>query len=252
VSESFRLDVFGRVIEVERRGEEWRLYDVGAEGKRSPLREVAVPATLTAQEVERYLADLFHEHASSRHPDVKRIPSRRMHRIRAATLDDKPELEALIARSARELSRDDYSPEQIEGALRGAFGVDTQLIADGTYFVVIADNRIVGCGGWSKRRTLFGSDARAGRDAGELEPTVDAAKIRAFFVDPAYARRGIGRAVLEHCEAAARAHGFKRFELMATLPGVRLYREHGYVGDERIEYEVSPGLTIPFVPMTKG
>ena len=88
MSESFRLDVFGRVIEVERRGEEWRLYDVGAEGKRSPLREVAVPATLTAQEVERYLADLFHEHASSRHPDVKRIPSRRMHRIRAATLDD--------------------------------------------------------------------------------------------------------------------------------------------------------------------
>jgi GNAT superfamily N-acetyltransferase len=174
------------------------------------------------------------------------------HRIRPATLADKPELESLIARSARELSRGDYTPEQVEGALRGAFGVDTQLIADGTYFVVVADERIVGCGGWSKRRTLFGSDARADRDAGELDPRVDAAKIRAFFVDPNYARRGIGRAILEHCEAAARAHGFRRFELMATLPGVRLYREHGYVGDRRVDYEVSPGLAIEFVPMTKG
>jgi GNAT superfamily N-acetyltransferase len=174
------------------------------------------------------------------------------HRIRPATLEDKPALESLIARSARELSRGDYTPEQVEGALRGAFGVDTALIADGTYFVVIADDRIVGCGGWSKRRTLFGSDARSGRDASELDPQVDAAKIRAFFVDPDHARRGIGRAILEHCEAAARAHGFKRFELMATLPGVRLYREHGYVGEKRIDYEVSPGLTIEFVPMTKG
>jgi GNAT superfamily N-acetyltransferase len=175
-----------------------------------------------------------------------------MHRIRPATLADKSELEALIGRSARELSRGDYTPEQVEGALRGAFGVDTQLIADGTYFVVIADERMVGCGGWSKRRTLFGSDARSGRDAGELDPQTDAAKIRAFFVDPAYARRGIGRAILQHCEAEARAHGFSRFELMATLPGVRLYREHGYVGDQRISYEMSPGLSIEFVPMTKG
>jgi GNAT superfamily N-acetyltransferase len=175
-----------------------------------------------------------------------------MHRIRPATLADKKELEALIARSARELSRADYTPEQIEGALRGAFGVDTQLIADGTYFVVVADDRIVGCGGWSKRRTLFGSDARADRDAGELDPRVDAAKIRAFFVDPDYARRGIGRSILEHCESEARARGFTRFELMATLPGVRLYREHGYTGEKRIHYEVSPGLSIEFVPMTKG
>lgn len=175
-----------------------------------------------------------------------------MHRIRNATLADKPALEALIASSARELSKGDYTSEQVEGALRGAFGVDTQLIADGTYFVAELDGRIVGCGGWSKRRTLFGSDTRAERDATELDPRCDAAKIRAFFVDPEYARRGIGRAILEHCESAARAQGFGKFELMATLPGVRLYREYGYVGDEQIEYPVGGGVMIEFVPMTKG
>jgi GNAT superfamily N-acetyltransferase len=172
--------------------------------------------------------------------------------IRQATLSDKPALEALIARSARELSKGDYTPEQVEGALRGAFGVDTQLIVDGTYFAVEMDDRIVGCGGWSRRRTLFGGDARAGRDAGELDPRVDAAKIRAFFVDPDYARRGIGRAILEHCESQAGLHGFTRFELMATLPGVRLYRECGYVGEASITHPLGPDLVIEFVPMTKG
>jgi len=167
-------------------------------------------------------------------------------------LADKPALEALIARSARELSKGDYTPQQVEGALRGAFGVDTQLITDGTYFAVELDDRIVGCGGWSRRRTLFGSDARADRDAGELDPRVDAAKIRAFFVDPDYARRGIGRAILGHCEATASLHGFTRFELMATLPGVRLYQECGYVGEARIAHSLGAGLMIEFVPMTKG
>ncbi|MGH8176497.1 MAG: GNAT family N-acetyltransferase [Steroidobacter sp.] len=174
-----------------------------------------------------------------------------MHSIRTATLADKAELERLIARSARGLSMDDYTPEQVEGALLGAFGVDTQLIADATYFLVESAGKVVGCGGWSRRRTLFGGDARAGRDAGELDPQIDAAKIRAFFVDPAYARRGIGRMILEHCENEARAQGFRRFELMATLPGVRLYRECGYVGEARVHYEVQPGVTIEFVPMVK-
>jgi GNAT superfamily N-acetyltransferase len=154
--------------------------------------------------------------------------------IRKATLADRPALEALIARSARELSVNDYTPEQVEGALRGAFGVDTQLIDDGTYFVAVDADSIVGCGGWSCRRTLFGGDARAERDAGLLDPRADAAKIRAFFVDPAHARRGIGRAILEHCESAARARGFTCFELMGTLPGVRLYRECGYVAQPQI------------------
>jgi GNAT superfamily N-acetyltransferase len=171
--------------------------------------------------------------------------------LRPATLADKPELVELIARSARELSANDYTPEQIEGALRGAFGVDTQLIEDRTYFVAELDGKLVACGGWSKRRTLFGSDARSDREAGNLDPAVDAAKIRAFFVDPDYARRGLGSAILERCESEARAAGFRRFEMMATLPGARLYTRYGYVGTERIQYEMQPGLTIEFIPMKK-
>jgi GNAT superfamily N-acetyltransferase len=172
--------------------------------------------------------------------------------IRPATLEDKPALETLIARSARELSAADYTPAQIEGALRGTFGVDTQLIRDGTYFVAESQGKLVGCGGWSRRRTLFGSDAHAERDASELDPNVDAAKIRAFFVDPDCARQGIGRALLDRCEAEARARGFKRFELMGTLPGVRLYRAYGYVPSATIEYSVAPGVMIQFVPMSKA
>jgi GNAT superfamily N-acetyltransferase len=172
--------------------------------------------------------------------------------IRPAVLAEKTELEALIARSARELSKEDYTSEQIEGALRGAFGVDTQLIHDGTYFVAEESGHIVGCGGWSRRRTLFGGDARTDREPGELDPQVDAAKIRAFFIDPLHARKGIGRAILDACESAARAHGFKRFEMMATLPGVRLYQVCGYVALENVNYPVGDGVTIPFVRMGKG
>ena len=173
------------------------------------------------------------------------------HVLRNATLSDRAALEALISRSARALGAGDYAPEQIEGALRGAFGVDTQLIADGTYFVVEDCGKIVGCGGWSRRRTLFGGDARAERDGAALNPETDAAKIRAFFVAPEHARQGIGRALLERCEADARAHGFSRFELVATLPGVRLYRAFGYVPQSPIHYELGAGLTIEFVPMSK-
>jgi GNAT superfamily N-acetyltransferase len=173
------------------------------------------------------------------------------YRLRKATHEDRPALQLLIARSARGLGARDYRPEQIEGALQGAFGVDTQLIEDGTYFVVEADGKLLGCGGWSKRRTLFGGDAHSDRNAQELDPATDAAKIRAFFVDPQYARRGIGRALLERCETEARAHGFRRFELMGTLPGVRLYEALGYVGSELVHYPVAAGVTIEFVPMRK-
>lgn len=173
------------------------------------------------------------------------------YQLRKATTQDQPAIEDLIARSARELGAPDYTPQQIEGALRGAFGVDSQLIRDGTYFVVEAGGRIVGCGGWSRRRTLFGGDARSQRDAAELDPRTDAAKIRAFFVDPAHARRGIGRTILEHCEAEARARGFSRFELMATLPGVRLYQTYGYVAGDSVLYPLESGLAIEFVPMHK-
>lgn len=171
--------------------------------------------------------------------------------LRLATLEDRPALTALIARSARGLSVGDYSPEQIEGALRGAFGVDTQLIRDGSYFVAEASGTPVACGGWSRRKTLFGGDANTLRDPEELDPRVDAAKIRAFFVDPAHARRGIGRLLLEHCEQAARAAGFARCELMATLPGRRLYLRCGYVPTGEVRHPVGDGIEIEFVPMTK-
>jgi GNAT superfamily N-acetyltransferase len=172
--------------------------------------------------------------------------------LRKATAADIPELEALIARSARGLSTGDYRPAQIEGALRGAFGVDTQLLADETYFVVEDAGRIVGCGGWSFRATLFGGDARAGRDASALDPALQAAKIRAFFIDPGFARRGIGSLLLEHCEQAARARGFTRAELMATLPGVRLYGARGYRGGPEVRFEVGSGEFIEFIPMEKS
>jgi GNAT superfamily N-acetyltransferase len=173
------------------------------------------------------------------------------YRLRPATLDDRPALTALIARSARGLSTNEYRPEVVEGALRGAFGVDTQLIRDGTYFIVESDGAIVGCGGWSYRRTLFGSDAGPGRDAAELDPAVDAAKIRAFFIDPAHARRGLGTLLLNHCESAAAARGFTRFEMMATLPGQKLYAARGYAPTGRVTHELAPGLSIEFVPMRR-
>jgi GNAT superfamily N-acetyltransferase len=171
--------------------------------------------------------------------------------LRKAILTDIPAIEALIARSARGLSAADYRPAQIEGALRGAFGVDTQLLADQTYFVVEDEGRIVGCGGWSFRSTLFGGDARAGRDSSMLDPRTQAAKIRAFFVDPGAARRGIGSLLLEHCESEARAHGFSHAELMATLPGVKLYAARGYIGAAMVHYDVGLGETIEFIPMRK-
>jgi GNAT superfamily N-acetyltransferase len=173
------------------------------------------------------------------------------HEIRRASLADSEELTQLIARSARQLGLSHYTPGQLEGALRGAFGVDTRLIEDGSYFVAVAEGRIVGCGGFSFRRTLFGGDAHAARDEALLDPEQDAARIRAFFVDPAHARQGIATSLLEHCEAGARALGFLRFELMATLPGVALYRARGYVAGVPFSYELAPGLAIDFLQMHK-
>jgi GNAT superfamily N-acetyltransferase len=171
--------------------------------------------------------------------------------LRPARPADVPALRALIARSIRSLGAGDYTSEQIERALRGAFGVDTKLIDDGTYYAIDIGGELAACGGWSQRRTLFGSDARAERDDSRLDPAVDAAKIRAFFVDPAHARRGLGRQLLDACERAARAAGFTRFELMATLPGARLYREFGYSAEPSIQHPLGDGITIEFVPMRK-
>lgn len=175
------------------------------------------------------------------------------YQLRPATAADEPFLHDLIARSIRELGADDYTPAQIEAALLGAFGIDTQLIRDQTYFVIeTGTGEIVGCGGWSRRKTLFGSDTREVRDDSWLDPATDAARIRAFFIDSRHARRGLGRMLLDHCEAEAARAGFTNFSLMATLPGKRLYEACGYVGNESIEHPLPGGLHITFVPMTKG
>ena len=172
--------------------------------------------------------------------------------VRRAVEADIPKLGRLIATSIRGLGAADYTPAQIDAALMGAFGVDSQLIADGTYFVVVAPfEEIVACGGFSFRGTLFGSDTASVRDASRLDPTVDAARIRAFFVHPAHARRGLGSRLLWESEAAARALGFSAFQLMATLPGTRLYRARGYVGESIVEHPLPGGERIRFVPMRK-
>jgi N-acetylglutamate synthase-like GNAT family acetyltransferase len=171
--------------------------------------------------------------------------------LRKATLNDRPALEELIADSARGLSRADYTDTQVEAALGGAFGVDSELIRDETYFVAEVDGRIVGCGGWSRRATLYGGDAQAGRQSTVLDPERDAVRIRAFFVHPEWARRGIGRAILERFEAEARAHGFRSAELLATLSGERFYRSLGYEGTARTEHGLRNGVTIEFIPMRK-
>ena len=171
--------------------------------------------------------------------------------LRKANLSDRPAIARLIELSARALSREEYSDEQIEGAIASVYGVDSDLIHDGTYFVAEATDVLVGCGGWSRRRTLFGGDQYAARSSDPLDPSREAARIRAFFVHPEWARRGIGRAILERCEAEARACGFRSLELMATLPGLKLYRAHGYVGSERVAYDLGGGLSIDFVPMRK-
>src|SRR6266403_1279166 len=152
--------------------------------------------------------------------------------IRKATLADRTAISDLIKVSARQLSRADYSDQQIEGAIATVFGVDTKLILDGTYFVADSAGELIGCGGWSKRRTLFGGDQYTSRDASELDPKTEAAKIRAFFIHPHHARKGVARAILRTCEADAKAAGFQALELMSTLPGIKLYRACGYEGDD--------------------
>ena len=171
--------------------------------------------------------------------------------LRLAVIDDVPELTALIAASVRILQAPDYTESQREGALASVYGVDTQLIADQTYFVAEVDGAIVACGGWSKRKTLFGADHCAGREDSLLDPARDAAKIRAFFVHPDWSRRGIGTKVLEACESAALAAGFRKFEMGATLTGVALYRARGYHEVEEIEVPLANGESLPIVRMEK-
>lgn len=171
--------------------------------------------------------------------------------IRKATLADRSAIESLIELSARGLSQHDYSAEQIEAAIAHVFGVDTDLIRDGTYFIAEASGVLVGCGGWSKRRNLFGGDRYQNREAGELDPDSEPAKIRAFFVHPDWARKGIAKNILSLCESAARDCGFRSAELMATLPGVRLYNSCGYDAGDPVMHSLESDIQLQLVPMRK-
>ncbi len=175
-----------------------------------------------------------------------------MTRLRLARPEDLPGLNALIPASVRALSAGHYSPAQIESALKYVFGPDTQLIADGTYFVAESEGALVGCGGWSRRRTLYGGDQRKTGADPLLDPAADAARIRAFFVRPDWARRGVASQIMAACADAARAAGFARLELMATLPGEPLYRAFGFAAVERAETLLPDGVRIPFVRMARG
>jgi GNAT superfamily N-acetyltransferase len=173
--------------------------------------------------------------------------------LRVATANDVAAIRTLIAASVRVLQAADYSDKQREGALATVFTVDSQLIADGTYFVAIGEEgKLAGCGGWSFRKTLYGGDHQVEKIAPErLDATVDAAKIRAIFVHPDFARMGVGSLILGAAEEAAVAQGFKRFEMGSTLTGVALYTLRGYLEVERREVPVGGGETIEVVRMVK-
>jgi GNAT superfamily N-acetyltransferase len=171
--------------------------------------------------------------------------------VRKATLADRDAITQLIAESARQLSRNEYSDKQIEAAIASIFGVDTDLIHDGTYFVVENEEMMVGCGGWSRRKKLYGGDAFSPHDAGYLDPEHDAARIRSFFVHPQHARKGVAGLMLSVCERAALDHGFHALELMATLPGIKFYEASGFVRKGLFDLELPDGVKIEFVPMRK-
>ena len=171
--------------------------------------------------------------------------------IRKATMEERDALQQLIAESARKLSREHYSDAQIEAAIATVFGVDTTLIEDGTYFVVESDGQLAGCGGWSKRKTLFGGDQYSSRDTGYIDPETEPAKIRAFFIHPDHARKGIARAILAHCEDEARSQGFRALELLATLPGIEFYKSSGFVETGNLTLDLTNSVQLEFVPMRK-
>lgn len=172
--------------------------------------------------------------------------------IRPAHYEDAPALQELIEASVRALSVGFYDARQIESALRHIFGIDSQLIADATYFLVEVEGKIVGCGGWSKRQTLFGGDQlKAEQSDSLLDPATDAARIRAFFVHPAWARQGIGKQIIATCERAAREAGFSRLQLAATLPGEPFYAALGFTTTEHFELQLPDGMPLPLAKMVK-
>jgi GNAT superfamily N-acetyltransferase len=180
------------------------------------------------------------------------LASTRAVMLRLAVAADVPMLRELIARSARGLSAGFYTPVEIESAVRHVFGVDSTLIADGTYFVAELDGSVAGCGGWSFRRNLYGGDQRPVGSAERLDPEREPARIRAFFVAPEAARRGVGRALLAASIAAARRSGFKSLELMATLPGVPFYAALGFASGEAVTDTMPDGVPLHLVRMSRA
>ena len=173
------------------------------------------------------------------------------YRVRPAERSDIPAIERLIERSVRELSVTYYDAAQIESALEFMFGVDSQLGDDGTDHVIDVNGELVAAGGWSRRQTLFGGDQwKHGADE-LLDPAREPARIRAFFVDPSWSRRGLGRALFDACLRDAKAAGFRRLELMATMPGEPLYRALEFIADERIELALPDGVRVPLVKMSR-
>lgn len=175
--------------------------------------------------------------------------------IRKAVSDDVPDIERVMRASMAHLGASTYDPAQVASAVRFIAVVDRQLIDDETYFVIEDGGRVIACGGWSGRTKLFSgpeSRDRAQSSTGRLDPAADSARIRAMFVDPAYARRGLGRQILEAAEADAVSAGFRRFELMATLPGVPLYRACGYEEIERVSIELPDGMRLECIRMQRA
>ena len=166
-------------------------------------------------------------------------------------MDERDAIKQLIADSARQLSREHYNDTQIEAAIASVFGVDSDLIEDGTYFVAEESGKLVGCGGWSKHKTLFGGDQYTSRDRGYLDPESEPARIRAFFIHPDHARKGIARAILSRCESEARAEGFRALELMATLPGIEFYKSCGFKEAGNFALDLPEDVKLELVPMRK-
>lgn len=172
-------------------------------------------------------------------------------RLRPARHEDMPALSALMDKAIGELLQAFLPPEGVKASYE-VMGLDTQLITDGTYFVVEDGDAIAGCGGWSRRATLFGGDHSAGRDAALLDPATDAARVRAMYTHPDHTRKGVGRVVLDACEAAARGEGFSRVEMAATMGGVPLYRACGYHDIEPFTARTSTGYEVPLIRMGKA
>jgi len=169
--------------------------------------------------------------------------------LRVTTLGDIPRLLPVMEAAIAELQKGFLTPEQIE-ASHAFMGLDSQLVKDGTYFMVLDGDEVAGCGGWSRRATLYGQDSTPGRDAQLLDPATDPARVRAMYTHPAFARRGVGRLILEACEAAAKAEGFTTLELMGTMSGQPLYEVYGFVVVEEF-VDDRGGAPVPLVRMRK-